>query len=54
MEKIFCGMIKGYMSPEDAVNMLSADAKEEVCGACPQKEKCHKENPPVDKVFAPQ
>ncbi|MDD4002641.1 MAG: SpoIIE family protein phosphatase, partial [Clostridia bacterium] len=52
MEKIFCGMIKGYMSPEDAVNMLSADAKEEICCACPQKEKCHKENADtVDKGF---
>jgi stage II sporulation protein E len=53
MEKIFSGMIKGYMSPEDAVNMLSADAKAEVCQTCPQKAKCHKENGDIiDKGFA--
>lgn len=47
MEKIFSGMIKGYMSPDDAVGMLSADAIEEVCNACPEKAKCHKKNLPV-------
>lgn len=44
MEKIFCSMIKGYMSPDDAVKMLSGDAIEEVCGACPDKNNCHKKN----------
>lgn len=44
MEKIFCGMIKGYMSPENAVDMLSADAAEEVCENCPEKTKCRKNN----------
>ncbi len=44
MEKIFSGMIKGYMSPEDAVNMLSSDAAEEVCASCPDKAKCRKNN----------
>lgn len=44
MERIFSGMIKGYMSPEDAVSMLSSDAMGEVCAACPDQTKCHKTN----------
>ena len=41
MERIFKCMIKGYMSPESAVDTLSRDAQNEVCGDCPSREKCH-------------
>lgn len=42
MERIFSGMIKGYMSPEDAVNMLANDAISEVCGKCTDQQRCFK------------
>jgi stage II sporulation protein E len=45
MEKIFSGMVKGYMSPEDAVNMLASDCAEEVCSNCTEKAKCKKTDP---------
>lgn len=51
MEKIFSGMVKGYMAPEDAVRMLSADAIEEACASCAEKKRCHKDFAKVENGF---
>lgn len=42
MERIFSGMVKGYMQPQEAVDMLCGEAMEEVCGNCPEFVKCIK------------
>jgi stage II sporulation protein E len=51
MEKVFAGMVKGYMSPEDAVKMLSREAIEEVCSSCAEKKRCHKDFQRIEGGF---
>lgn len=51
MEKVFAGMVKGYMSPDDAVRMLSREAIEEVCSSCADKKRCHKDLRKVESGF---
>lgn len=42
MDKVFRGMIKGGLSPQQAKDLLKSEIKDKLCYSCPEKNKCHR------------
>lgn len=51
MDTSFRQMIKGQMSIEDAINMLTQETKNRVCTNCPNKSKCYRGQVDTDKII---